>query len=90
MPSLLSSLVEMNGSLSDLEVELASLPNVRCFTFSVLNLIHHYIVHSVSLALPHHHSPLLSCLAEIIMTAANVAISQYSPLSRSVVNTAAI
>lgn len=80
----------MNASLPDLEAILMSLRNVHCFAFSVLNLIHHYMVHSVSLALPHHHSPLLSCLAEIIMTAANVAISQYSPLSRSVVNTAAI
>lgn len=48
------------------------------------------MIHSVLLGLRHHYSPVLSCLAEIIVAAANFTILQYSTLSKSVVNTATI
>lgn len=77
-------------------VDVNKLEFVRCgsstlvppkHAFSILNLIPHYMIHSVSFGLPHHHSPLLSCLTEIIMTAAIFAISQYHRLSGSIANT---
>lgn len=66
------------------------LSNMHYLAFSILNLIRHYVIHSISLGLPHHPSPLLFFLTEIIMTAANFAISQYRSLPRSEVNTATI